>query len=190
MPPTGPLDPNFLATGVRQAWLGQDRELVVTCLRTLAHLRETRNPALAERAAKICSLRLMDEPIREQAVILARRAVELGKGNVFLGHFQMALGMAEYRVGNYDAANAALIEAARLGKANNHIIVTAAFYRAMSLHQQGEEEEARQLAGDAIAKMRPLPKDERNPMVGRINIDDLVLWMAYKEVRGLLKLKQ
>jgi hypothetical protein len=36
--------------------------------------------------------------------------------------------------------------------------------------------------------MKPLPADERNPLVGTNNADDLILWMAYKEAKELLKL--
>jgi len=40
----------------------------------------------------------------------------------------------------------------------------AAFYRAMSLFQQGKKDDARKLATAAAAKMKPLPKDEQNPL--------------------------
>jgi hypothetical protein len=60
----------------------------------------------------------------------------------------------------------------------------------MSLFRQGKENEARQLALEAASKMRPLPKDEKNPLAG-IGIDDnwqddLILWMAYKEAKALI----
>jgi hypothetical protein len=58
----------------------------------------------------------------------------------------------------------------------------------MSLFRQVKEAESQELAEDAVAKMKPLPIDERNPLVGKNNIDDLVLWMAYKEAKELLKL--
>ena len=38
----------------------------------------------------------------------------------------------------------------------------------MSLFRQGKPDEARKLATDAAAKMRPLPKDEKNPLAGRV----------------------
>ena len=142
----------------------------------------------AERAAKICSLRPSDDKTREAALVLARRAVELGKGHPLLGHFQMALGMAEYRSGHYAAADAALLAASELGKSIHYVSGTSAFYRAMSLFRQGKEVEAHKLATEAVAKMKPLPADEKNPLVGDANADDLILWMAYKEARALIKL--
>jgi hypothetical protein len=36
-------------------------------------------------------------------------------------------------------------------------------------------------------KMKPLPADEKNPLVdGRSDHDDLILWLAFKEARALL----
>ena len=63
----------------------------------------------------------------------------------------------------------------------------AAFYRAMSLFRQGKEAEARLLALAAVATMKPLPKDEQNPLAGEANHDDLILWLAYKEAKGMMK---
>jgi hypothetical protein len=58
----------------------------------------------------------------------------------------------------------------------------------MSLFRQGKEAEARKLAAEAVARMKPLPRDEKNPLAGNANADDLILWMAYKEARALLQL--
>ena len=99
----------------------------------------------------------------EAALVLARRAVDLGKGHRLLGHFQMAVGMAEYRSGHYAAADAALLAASELGKNIDYVSGTTAFYRAMSLFRQGKESEARKLASEAFAEMKPLPADEKFP---------------------------
>ena len=55
----------------------------------------------------------------------------------------------------------------------------------MSLSRQGKEAEARRVATEAIARMRPLPLDEDNPLAGDANPDDLILWLACKEARAL-----
>ena len=34
--------------------------------------------------------------------------------------------------------------------------------------------------------MKPLPKDEKNPLAGNANHDDLILWLAYREARALI----
>jgi len=64
---------------------------------------------------------------------------------------------------------------------------TSALYRAMSLFRQGKEKEARQLAIEAVSKMKPLPKVEKNPLAGNANADDLILWLAYKEAKALIQ---
>ena len=58
----------------------------------------------------------------------------------------------------------------------------------MSLSRQGKDVEARRVATEAISRMRPLPPDEDNPLAGGANHDDLILWMAYREAKALLKL--
>jgi tetratricopeptide (TPR) repeat protein/tRNA A-37 threonylcarbamoyl transferase component Bud32 len=192
------LDPNYTAAqsglgyaylpkAAGQAWFGQDKELAATCDQALRFLRDTRDPTTAERVAKICSLRQADDKTHEAALVLARRAVELRKGHPVLDWFQMALGMAEYRSRHYAAADAALLAASQLGNKNYHVSVTTAFYRAMSLFRQGKNEEASKVASEAVTRMKPLPADEKNPLTGGANHDDLILWLAYKEAKALIK---
>src|SRR5262249_35004152 len=142
---------------------------------------------IAERAAKVCSLRQSDARTHEAALVVARRAVELGVGHEYLGWFQMALGMAEYRSGHYAAADAALLAAARLGKDDRRLSGTTAFYRSMSRFRQGKREEARKLAIAAAAQMKPLPKDEEHPLANTGDHSALILWLAYKEAKDLIK---
>ena len=35
--------------------------------------------------------------------------------------------------------------------------------------------------------MKPLPADEQNPLAGNADHDDLILWLAYKEAKALIK---
>ena len=64
---------------------------------------------------------------------------------------------------------------------------TSPFYRAMHLFRQGKKDEARKLAITATAKMKPLPPDEQNPLAGSAKNDDLILWLAYKEAKAMIK---
>ena len=64
---------------------------------------------------------------------------------------------------------------------------TSTFYRAMSLFRHGKENEARKLAVETAAMMKPLPKDEKNPLAGGATADDLTLWLAYKEAKALIQ---
>jgi hypothetical protein len=114
--------------------------------------------------------------------------VELGKGHPQLAWSHMALGMAEYRSGHFAEADTALCAALAAGKRNPHIARTSAFYRAMSLFRRGKKDEAHKLATEAAAKMKSLPKDEKNPLAGGANHDDLIVWLAYKEAKAMIQL--
>lgn len=95
----------------------------------------------------------------------------------------MALGMAEYRSG-HDAAAAETLLAATEASTNSYFVTgTAAFYRAMSIYRAGKPDEARKVAIEAAAKIKPLP----NPSLDNQSGDDLVLWLAYKEAKTMIK---
>jgi serine/threonine-protein kinase len=177
----------YLRLAARQAWFGQDKELAATCARALEAAKDTNDPHTVDLVAKACSLRQSDARTHEAPLVLGRRAVELGKGHPLLVYFQLDLGMAEYRSGHYAAADAALLPVERLGISTFNASGIAAFYRAMSLFRQGKPDEARKLALAAAATMKPLPKDEQNPLANNATHDDLILWLAYKEAKALIK---
>ena len=165
--------------------MGQEQEWADTCERGLSLARDTKFVTLAERVAKMCSLRPSNDERRRAALLLGRRAVELGKGNPALAWYQMALGMAEYRSGHFAEADAALAAAMEAGKDSPRVAGTSAFYRALSLFRQGKPDEARQLATQAAAKMKPLPKDAKNLLAS--SDGDLILWLAYREAKDAIK---
>ena len=35
--------------------------------------------------------------------------------------------------------------------------------------------------------MKPLPKDEKNPLASDADHDDLILWLAYKEAKAIIQ---
>ncbi len=176
-----------LRVAALQAWFGQEKELAETRKRALANAEGTGVAITAERTVKACSiLPSADRAEIEAAVALARRALDLGKGSKSRFHFLLALGMAEYRAGHDVAAEEALLAAPKAAPNNPHVTGISAFYRAMSLFRRGKKDEARTLATEAAAKMRPLPKDEQDPLVGGAYHDDLILWLAYKEAKALI----
>jgi hypothetical protein len=177
--------PPLLKTAAVQAWFGQDDALAATRDRALRFAKDTTDPTTAERTAKICCLSPADDATDEAALVLARRAVDLGKQHVWLVYFQMCLGMAEYRCGHYAEADAALLEAARLGRNNPMVSRTTPFYQVMSLFRQGRDAEARKRMAEAGAP--PLPADPKAIRVDNVSADDLILWLAYKEARALLE---
>ena len=176
-----------------QAWFGQENELANTRQRILAFAKETSEAETAEVAAKVCSIRpTTNKGQLEGALALGRRGVKLGGAAWEWG--LMALGMAEYRSGNYAAAELALLAAAKAGPNNPHATGTSAFFRAMSLFRQGKADEARKLAIAAAAKMEPLPRDENNPLAnltapagGGGTYEYLIMWLACKEAMALIK---
>jgi tetratricopeptide (TPR) repeat protein len=166
---------------VMQLWFGKDADYTATCRRLLKFAEGTQLPTTAERAAKSCLLRPVSDPEQlDQILALARRAVELGADHQFLGWFQLALGMAEYRRGDYPAADKALHAAEEMAPVN------ARFFLAMSQFKQGHFEEARRWFDRAAAEMPPFPDDDLNPLAGEASADDMIVWLAYKEAKAIL----
>jgi hypothetical protein len=179
----------FQKLAALQAWFGLDKELADTCRRGLALAKDATVAGTADRVAKACCvLPSTDKAQQDAALALARRAVQIGKesNDPYLRWLQMGLGMAAYRSGHFAEADAALIEAANGAVNNPRVATTSAFYRAMSLFRQGKADEARKLATEDPRRMKPLPKDEKNPLAGGASPDDLILWLAYKEAKALI----
>jgi eukaryotic-like serine/threonine-protein kinase len=163
-----------------QAWFGQDEGYAATRQSILAVAKGTNDAATARRTAQAGALRPSTDSAELEAVLaLGRKAVELNKGAWEL----LALGMAEFRNGHFAAADEALLSATKAGKDVNAAGISA-FYRAMSLFQLGKKVEAREVAIKAATLMKPLPKDEQNPMLDGATPDHLVLWLAYKEAKA------
>jgi WD40 repeat protein/tetratricopeptide (TPR) repeat protein len=178
-----------LKVAALQAWFGQDKELAATLQRIRAYARDASDADTPEQAAKACSIRAStNKGELDAALALARKAVELHKDEQFREWRLLALGMAEYRSGNYAAAVEALLAAEKAGSNNAMAKGIAAFYRAMSLFRQGKPDEARKLAIAAAAQMKPLPIDEQNPLPNdAYPWDDLILWLAYKEAKAMIR---
>jgi WD40 repeat protein len=178
-----------LRVATLQAWFGKETDFAAACRRLLKQAEGTNTPTTADRAAKAYCLRpSTDAGLQVQALTLARRAVELGKHDPLLPWFQMGLGMAEYRDGQYAAAAAALA-AAEHSSSDPLIEGTSRLFGAMSLFKQGRQDEARERLGEVEARMPPLPADDSKPLLdGKVpSADYLILWLAYKEARLLLQ---
>jgi tetratricopeptide (TPR) repeat protein len=177
-----------------QVWFASEADHADTCRRMLQWAANANTPEDAERIAKLICLRpIADASMQQAALVLARRAVELGRDNErHLPWFQLGLGMAEYRSGHYSAADEALATAAKTAPATGSrrpfVEGTASFYRAMSLFKRGRQAEARELFKANESEMKPLPADEKNPLAdGKIDHDELILWLAYKEAKALIQ---
>jgi len=172
---------SFLTLAAVQAWFGEDDVYAATRKRFLASARETKDMATARQATLAGALRpSTDQAELEALLALGRKAEELSKGP----WERLALGMAEFRNGHLAAADEALLAATKETQ-DAYVVGISAFYRAMSLFQQGKKDEARAVVTQAAAVMQPLPKDEQKPAMPR-GKNDLILWLAYKEAKAMI----
>jgi WD40 repeat protein/serine/threonine protein kinase len=175
----------LLTVAALQAWFGQENELVATRRQILALAAGINDARLAGYAARVCSLlRSSDKAELEAARTLGGTAAKLGQGEV--GNL-LALGLSEYRSGHDAAAEEALLAAAKADPNSPYATGISDFYRAMSLSRRGKPEEARKLAVAAAARMKPLPRDENNPLAGDATPDDLMLWLAFREAKAMIQ---
>src|SRR5262249_41816862 len=143
--------------------------------------------AQAATLAKLVSLgRVANSRSREAALTLARSAVERSKSGRNRAEYLMTLGVAEYRIGHLAEAGRVLASASGGAHQDLRITGTSAYFQAMSLFRQGKPDEGRQIAVAAAATMKPLPKDEKNPLANGADVEDLIWWLAYKEARALI----
>jgi tetratricopeptide (TPR) repeat protein len=173
-----------------QTWFGQDADYEATRRRLVQQAEGTVQAGTAERAAKAASLRpSTDAALLTNALHLAQRAVELGKTNSSLPWYQLSLGLAEYRNGQYAAAERSVVVAEHTIGDHDDVQGIAHMFHAMTLFRQDRPEEARRAFSQAEAQMPPLPKDESKPMVDRRPFDHdlLIWWLAYKEAKELIE---
>jgi WD40 repeat protein len=174
-----------LKVAALQAWFGQEKELAATRRRILASAKGATEAVTVERAVRACGiLPSVDKAELDAARALAQTTADVGKSRQC--HL-LALGMVEYRSGRFSSADAALLAANKARPADRCATGTAAYYRAMSLFRQGKHDEARRVAIAAAADMKPPPADEKNPLAGNASSDDLILWLACKEAKAMIK---
>lgn len=171
-----------------QGWFGQDKELAATRKWLIGLSTDTNDPNTGV-ARACCIAPLTDKTELESLLAIGRTFTNNSSKHGRFGW--LAAGMAEYRNGNDAAAITALL---RVGPDSEPawLYGTTKFYRAMALFRQGKTEEARKLASETAAKMKPLPSDEKNPIswVETSNdrhVDNLILWLAYKEAKAMIK---
>jgi tetratricopeptide (TPR) repeat protein len=130
--------------------------------------------------------------LTSNALRLARRGVELGKDSNLLPWYRLSLGLAEFRNGQYAAAEQTLANAQRAFAEDREMLPITLLFHAMNLTRQNRTEHARKLLTQAAAQMPPLPHNETKPQVDgkAVSHDVLIGWMAYKEAESMLNLKQ
>jgi tetratricopeptide (TPR) repeat protein len=172
-----------------QIWFGKEDDYENTRLQMIQIAAGTHEAGLAQGAAKLCCLRPSTNAfLLAKALELARLGVEIKKGAPGLPWYQMALGLAEFRSGQYAEAEQTLAVADQNAGKFTDIPAPCRFFRALSLYQIGRTNEARELFSQAEAQMPPLPEDSQKPVIdGKAASHDVVLgWLAYKEAKSVL----
>jgi len=173
-----------------QVWFADDAAYAVHCRRMLEWARDTNDASSAERVGKLICLRPIHDPVLQEEVLsLTQRAVELGRTDGSLAWFQLAHGMAQYRGSHYQDADRMLEKAKNVGASvymADRLRRTAGLYLAMSQRRQGKVEESKKLFAEATAKLSPPPQDNQNLPVEDISVDDLILWLTYRETTTLI----
>jgi serine/threonine protein kinase/tetratricopeptide (TPR) repeat protein len=176
-----------------QAWFGMNKQYLATRLRMLKQPIDTNDVNQTSYTALLASVvPTQSAALQEVAVSVAQRSVQLMGTDPWVFTHELTLGMAEFRSGQYATSEQAFLAAETGAKQNPEgpcpaaVQSAAAFYRAMSLFRQNKAADAAKLFAEAAAAMKPLPTDEKNPLVDGASYQDVVAWLAFKEAKALL----
>jgi tetratricopeptide (TPR) repeat protein len=178
-------------------WFGREEEHLLMCQRFMNEAAQKPNdPYVAAQAARIFGVRRSaDLALRDQALQLARQAAELEADRRRRGWCQQTVGIAEFRAGNWDAAEQMLLRAEEIAKdfasqdpkLQRYIEGPAGLFRAMILFHSGKQAEARKLFAQAVSQMPPLPEDDRQVLFNGSTTNDLLFWLTYREASALFQ---
>ena len=173
-----------LALATWQTWSGQDAQYEATRRRLVEQAEGTGADDMHRAAKAYCLRPSTNAALLAKAWHLAERSVV----DIANPWSQQGLGMAQYRNGQYAAAERTLTLAEQTAGQQKDLQGIVRLFRVMSLVRQGKTEEARKLFSQAEAQMPPCPQDGHKPLVeGRlVDHDYLIWWLAYKEAKTLL----
>ncbi len=172
-----------------EVWFKKESDYESTRQRIIEQAAETDDAPTVQAAAKAyCLLPSTNAALLTKALDLARRGVELRKDTLFLPWYQLCLGMAEYRDGQYADAEQTLAVAEQSTGKYPDLPGTARLFRAMCLFRQGQSQKARALFSEAEAQMPPFPQDDSKPIIeGKIASHNVMIcWLAYREAKSIL----
>jgi hypothetical protein len=147
------------------------------------------DPTTLERTAKICAL--ADEPTVPIAELrrLAQQAIErAAKDTSLLPWYHLALGLVEYRAGDFEAANKALARCSGDENPLSLLPATARIVAAMATAKSGKMDDARRQWEEARALGRRVPA-VNSESVGRSWHDVLVHHLLTREAEELFEKK-
>jgi tetratricopeptide (TPR) repeat protein len=174
-----------------EVWFGRQSEHTALCQRWLTWAEAQPQFTPKGRAAAMVNLGPVSDPqLRARANDLARQALEAAPTNALLVWYRLNLGVAAFRLERYPEAERMLLQSEQDGPGTWHPAArtcTSKFFRAMMLFRQGRKDAARRLSIEAEAETPPLPAEVHWSLAEGADYDDLMLWLAYKEARALLK---
>jgi tetratricopeptide (TPR) repeat protein len=115
----------------------------------LARFGNTQDPVIAERTAKVCLLQHGGTEELRLSAQLAELAVRTGQGRAELPYFELALALADYRRGQFAAAEERLGKLLASGKGEWNLAGPGYLVLAMTRQRQGQEARAREALGAA-----------------------------------------
>ena len=187
----------FLDLAAWQVWFGRDADYEATRHRLFEKGGERDDPTdpgwAEQRARVLCLTPSTNTALLAKALDLARRAVGLEyPATEWMRWHQLALGLAEYRNGQYEAA-AKTLEVAEQPVVSplriyGDLPSMARMFRALSLFRLGRTQAARQLFKETEGQIPPLPPDEGRPVAEGLpfNHDLVICWLAYKEAKSVI----
>ena len=183
-----------LKVAALQAWFEEDAEHAASCARVIGHAESAESADDRERAAKAWCFRPGGDPsMLPRVLLLARGFPEREWDEDQLPWYLQTLGMAEFRAGNDDAAESALLKAEAAAEKDNwhpelrpFIQIPSRFIRSMILHRRGKAEEAAELFREAEARMEPLPENAVVSLPSNVTQDQLLYWLFHREARVLI----
>lgn len=168
-------------------WFGRDDEHEAVCRKMLEQVADTKDPGVADRVAKACNLRASPPlDMVDAALELARKSTELGKGQNLNPFFKLCLGLAQYRKGDYKAAETSLDEVRASGDRSWNILHLNRFLTAMNTYKLGREEEARTLLAKAETEFGTFPVDELKPFSQPRGVEPIIVWVIHREAKALI----
>ena len=176
-----------------EVWFGRPAEHAALCRRWLTWAEAQPQFTPKGRAAAMVNLSpVTDRQLPASAFNLARQAVEAAPSNALLVWYRLTLGVAAYRLERYPEAEQLLLQSEQDGPSAWHPAArtcSSKFFRAMMLFRQGQPDAARRLFTEAEGATPPLPAEVQWSLAEGADYDDLMLWLAYREARALLKLQ-
>ncbi|MFO0915119.1 MAG: serine/threonine-protein kinase [Pirellulales bacterium] len=171
-----------------QAWFRADTDYTATSRQALRIAATSKDPQTFERTAKICCLLPLLEPSElESARLFARQGADLAKHSALPPYYLVALGMTEYRCGDYERAMERLLQAVQSPPDCFNLLIAECF-RAMCLHRLDRHAEAKQVLSE-IHRLLLVPPQDANRWWGlEPSHDLLIVWMSFNEAAELIGL--